>query len=59
MDNDECANAEDNSCSSHAPCTNTDVHIPVHVISATEADPMTVLSVSLMMNVSKIPTTVK
>ena len=24
MDNDECANAEDNSCSSHAPCTNTD-----------------------------------
>ena len=35
------------------------VHIPVHVISATEADPMTVLSVSLMMNVSKIPTTVK
>ena len=33
------------------------VHIPAHVMSVTEADPMTVSSVSLTMNMSKIPTT--
>ena len=33
------------------------VHIPAHVISVTEAEPMTVSSVSIMMNVSEIPTT--